>query len=79
MITTTMRHIKLFSGRGLQLATVEVPAFDSGNPPAVTWARRFFVRIGTATEGDCYAEVFCYEATVEVRDLATMNGRVAEA
>lgn len=78
MTTLVMtRHLKLFSGRGIHVATVEVPAFETGNPPAVTWARRFFARIGSH-DGDCYGELFCYEATVEVQDIAATNGRSAE-
>lgn len=58
---------RLYTPRGFVVA-VEIPPFETGYPPVVSWGARHFLRAGSSDAGD-YLETFCYEATVEVLDV----------
>jgi len=58
---------RLHTARG-HVANVEVPPFESGYPPAIAWRERFYLRMPGAPEDGEYLEVFCWAATVEVRE-----------
>lgn len=68
-MTERKMHAQLYGGTGEYIATVEVPPFETGFPPAVVWGWRFFLRQGAALSGR-YQETFCYAASVEVERRA---------